>query len=84
MFGQTYAASEAIVTEDEINRLCDRMYQYAVEYCNSVEASENGTGKNEECLGMGLTICIFLWRSVFLYRKRRCLCWSPFVYSGFW
>ena len=37
-----------------------------------------------ECLGMGLIICIFLWRSVFLYRKRRCLCWSPFVYSGFW
>ncbi len=39
-FDQTYAASEASATEDEINRLCDRMYQYAVEHCNSAEASE--------------------------------------------
>ena len=48
-FDQTYAASEASVTEDEINRLCDRMYQYAVEHCNSEEASERInrlTGRN--------------------------------------
>lgn len=39
-FDQTYASPEANVTEDEINRLCDRMYQYAVEHCNSKETSE--------------------------------------------
>ncbi len=48
-FDQTYAASEGCVTEDEINHLCDRMYQYAVEHCNSKEASERinrPTGQN--------------------------------------
>ncbi len=39
-FDQTYASPEASVTENEINRLCDRMYQYALEHCNSEEASE--------------------------------------------
>ena len=39
-FDQTYAAPEPNVTEDEINRLCDRMYQYAVEHCTSKETSE--------------------------------------------
>lgn len=48
-FDQTYAAPEECVTEDEINRLCDRMYQYAVEHCNSKETSERInrlTGRN--------------------------------------
>ena len=39
-FDQTYAAPEECVTEDEINRLCNMMYQYAVEHCKSEEASE--------------------------------------------
>lgn len=39
-FDQTYAAPEECVTEDEINCLCDRMYQYAVKHCKSEEASE--------------------------------------------
>ncbi|MCI9004579.1 MAG: winged helix-turn-helix transcriptional regulator [Lachnospiraceae bacterium] len=36
-FDQTYAAPEASVTEDEINGLCNKMYQYAVEHCGSEE-----------------------------------------------
>lgn len=39
-FDQTYAAPEESVTEDEINDLCNRMYQYAVEHCKSKEAAE--------------------------------------------
>ncbi len=39
-FDQTYAAPEECVTEDEINHLCNRMYQYAVEHCKSEETSE--------------------------------------------
>lgn len=39
-FDQTYAAPEESVTEDEINRLCNRMYQYAVEHCKSEEMTE--------------------------------------------
>ena len=39
-FDQTYAAPEESVTEDEINLLCNRMYQYAVEHCRSQEAIE--------------------------------------------
>lgn len=39
-FDQTYAAPEERVTEDEINRLCNRMYQYAIEHCKSEEAAE--------------------------------------------
>lgn len=39
-FDQTYAAPEASVTEDEINCLCNKMYQYAVEHCGTEEAAE--------------------------------------------
>ena len=39
-FDQTYAAPEGSVTEDEINLLCNRMYQYAVEHCKSKESAE--------------------------------------------
>lgn len=39
-FDQTYAAPEKSVTEDEIDLLCNRMYQYAVEHCRSKEATE--------------------------------------------
>ncbi len=39
-FDQTYAVPEECVTEDDINSLCNMMYQYAVEHCNSEEASE--------------------------------------------
>ncbi len=39
-FDQTYAAPEEGVTENEINLLCNRMYQYAVEHCKSKEAAE--------------------------------------------
>ena len=38
-FDQTYAAPEESVTEDEINLLCNRMYQYAVEHCKSEETA---------------------------------------------
>ena len=39
-FDQTYAAPEESVTEDEINCLCNKMYQYAVEHCRSEETAE--------------------------------------------
>ena len=39
-FDQTYAAPEESVTEDEINCLCNKMYQYAVEHCRTEEAAE--------------------------------------------
>lgn len=39
-FDQNYAAPEASVTENEINRLCNKMYQYAVEHCRTEEAAE--------------------------------------------
>ena len=39
-FDQNYAAPEASVTEDEINSLCNKMYQYAVEHCRDGEAAE--------------------------------------------
>ncbi len=39
-FDQNYAAPEASVTKDEINHLCDKMYQYAVEHCRSEEMVE--------------------------------------------
>lgn len=39
-FDQTYAAPEESVAEDEIDLLCNRMYQYAVEHCKSEETAE--------------------------------------------
>ncbi len=39
-FDQNYAAPEASVSENEINRLCNKMYQYAVEHCRTEEAAE--------------------------------------------
>jgi len=48
-FDQTYAVPEECVTEDDINSLCNMMYQYAVEHCNSKETSERInrlTGRN--------------------------------------
>ena len=39
-FDQTYAAPVESVTEDEINCLCNKMYQYAVEHCRSEETAE--------------------------------------------
>lgn len=39
-YDQTYAAPEEAVSEDEINSLCDKMFQYAVEHCKSEEAAD--------------------------------------------
>ena len=39
-FDQTYAAPEESITEDEINLLCNRMYQYAVGHCKYKETAE--------------------------------------------
>lgn len=39
-FDQTYAAPEKSVTEDEINHLCNKMYQYAIEHCKTRESAE--------------------------------------------
>ncbi|MCI9173818.1 MAG: hypothetical protein HFH49_02570 [Lachnospiraceae bacterium] len=39
-FDQNYAAPEASVTGDEINHLCNKMYQYAVEHCRAEEMAD--------------------------------------------
>ena len=39
-YDQTYAAPEEAVAEDEINSLCDKMYQYAVDHCKSEESAD--------------------------------------------
>lgn len=39
-FDQTYAAPNEAVTEEEIDSLCEKMYQYAVKHCKSKEAAE--------------------------------------------
>ncbi|MDE7313167.1 MAG: putative DNA binding domain-containing protein [Eubacterium sp.] len=39
-FDQNYAAPEPSVTENEINFLCNKMYQYSIEHCKDGEAAE--------------------------------------------